>query len=265
MPRDIVNKSIIITGASSGIGAVTAVACAKAGMNCVLNARREEKLRETARKVEAAGRTAKLVVGDATNESIMTEMLDVADRELGGVYAVLANAGYGESVAMHEMEQDALRKIFDVNFFAAMQLLKRSAERLLADKQSGHLLMTSSSLAHITLPLNGAYSATKAAQHHVCRAMNMELKASGIRVSSVHPVGTTTEFFDTAAKKSAEGQKFKRPPKIFMQPPERVAKAIVRCLRKPTPEVWTSFTFRMLAGMMTVFPRTMDLVAREDS
>ena len=53
----IAGKSIIITGASSGIGAVTAVACAKAGMNCVLNARREEKLRETAREVEAAGRT----------------------------------------------------------------------------------------------------------------------------------------------------------------------------------------------------------------
>ncbi|MGE3181013.1 MAG: SDR family NAD(P)-dependent oxidoreductase, partial [Phycisphaerae bacterium] len=139
-----------------------------------------------------------------------------------------------------------------------------SATRLLQANRPGHLLMTSSSLAHITLPLNGAYSATKAAQHHVCRAMNMELKSRGIRVSSIHPVGTTTEFFDTAAARSAGDRTFARPPQMFMQSPERVANAIVRCLRKPTPEVWTSLTFRLMAALMTIFPRMMDLVAKEN-
>ncbi|MGE3181221.1 MAG: SDR family NAD(P)-dependent oxidoreductase, partial [Phycisphaerae bacterium] len=103
MARELSGKSIVITGASSGIGATTALACANAGMNCILNARREDKLREVAKTVEATGRRVQVLVGDASDERCMTEMLDLADRDFVGVYAVLANAGYGESMEMHKM------------------------------------------------------------------------------------------------------------------------------------------------------------------
>ena len=126
--------------------------------------------------------------------------------------------------------------------------------------------MTSSAVAKFTLVNFGAYSATKAAQNHVCRALRLELHPHGIEVSSVHPITTRTGFFRRAdeyvGQPTEPALPFGRAPAWFTQPPERVAEAIVRCLRRPRPEVWTSFTTRLAAGLMTAFPRMADVIGR---
>lgn len=260
MGRAITDRSIIITGASSGIGAATAVACADAGMDVVLNARRVERLEAVADQVRQAGRTAVTVPGGVTDEGLSERLLDAADGLPGGLYAAFANAGYGLDRPIVDMTDEDLHDIFNVNFFAATDLIQRAARRLLERSAPGHLIMCSSCLARFTMPNNGVYAATKAAQNHVSRAMRMELRGTGIEVAAVMPVTTETEFFDASARNSGGAGNGPPVPRPFVQPPQRVARAIVRCLHRPRPEVWTSTPTRLGAALMTACPRLMDAV-----
>jgi short-subunit dehydrogenase len=268
MSRNLTNRTIIITGASSGIGAATAVACAHAGMNVLLNGRDAENLKRVADEVRQAGRRAEIVPGDVTAAGLNERLLDVADETLDGFYAVFANAGYGWKKPAHAVAMEELRSIFEVNFFASYDLVARAARRLLAREESGHLLMCSSAVAKFTMVNFSAYSATKAAQNHVCRAMRLELKRHGIAVSSVHPITTRTPFFERSAKASGEAdvdaeRVFDHVPKWMLQTSDQVARAVVRCLRRPVPEVWTSGLVRTVAGVITAFPRLADVVGRK--
>ncbi len=269
MPRVLTDQVIIITGASSGIGAATAIQCAKAGMDTVLNARRADRLEQVADHVRQCGRKAEIVVGDVTEEGMSQRMLDTAQDAYGQFDVVFANAGYGFERSVVQMADQELRQIFDVNFFASFDLIREAAKRLINDQRPGHLLMCSSCLAKFTLPFFSAYSATKAAQNHLCRAMRLELARNHIEVSSVHPITTTTEFFEVSNQLSGKADNSSTVPdhtsKMFVQSPETVARAIVRCLRKPRPEVWTSHIVRSVAGVMTAFPRFFDLVVRKQA
>jgi short-subunit dehydrogenase len=264
--RDLADRVIVITGASSGIGAATAVACAAAGMDVVVNARRAERLEDVAKRIRAAGRRAEVVPGDVTDPSVTEALLDRAEHALGGLHAVFSNAGYGFQAPVVEQREEDLRRIFDVNFFASVALVRAAARRLRDAGRPGHLLLCSSSLAKLTLPAYSAYSATKAAQNHVARAMRMELRPCGIDVSSVHPITTETQFFESAAARSdgaaaaALASAVRDTPRAFVQTPERVAAAVVRCLRRPRPEVWTSVSVRILAAASVLAPRTVDAV-----
>jgi short-subunit dehydrogenase len=266
MSRDLTNQVLVLTGGSSGIGAATAVACARASMDLVLSGRRADRLGEVAERVRAYGRRAEIVVGDVTEPGLSARLLDTAQEKFGRFDVVFANAGYGFTKPTVEMELAELRRIFEVNFFAAYELLWEAARRLLAQKRPGHLLMSSSAVAKFTLRGFGAYSASKAAQNHVCRAMRMELRPQGIEVASVHPITTETEFFDQAARylgRTPDPRRKLAPPAgWFVQKPEKVADAVVRCLRRPRPEVWTSGTVRLIAGLITVFPRMMDAIGK---
>jgi short-subunit dehydrogenase len=266
MARNLVDQVIVITGASSGIGAATAIACARAGMHVVLNGRREDRLNEVAERVRQCGPSAETVVGDVTEPGLNARLLDTAQQRFGHFDVVFANAGYGFKKPEHELDMTELRRIFEVNFFAAHELISEAARRLVAEHRRGHLLMCSSAVAKFTLPNFAAYSATKAAQNHFCRAMRMELRRHGIEVASVHPITTRTEFVSRAVEYSGEvappAAKPGSPEEWFIQSPERVANAVVRCLRRPRPEVWTSCTVRLMTGLMTVFPRLMDAAGR---
>jgi len=266
MSRNLHGKTIIITGASSGIGAATAIECAKAGMHVVLNARREEKLRQVAEQVERHGVNTAIVVGDVTDEGISERMLDAAEHELGGLYAVFSNAGYGSELPVLKTELDQVRAMFEVNFFASLELVHQAARRLVEHSKPGHLMMCSSCLAKFTMPWHGVYSATKAAQNHLCLSMRAELAAHQIEVSSVHPVTTATEFFEQSARRSGKGNHsdvLDHVPKFLIQKPERVARAVVKCLRRPKPEVWTSALTHTFAAMATFSPRLLDFVMRQ--
>ena len=262
-------KVAVITGASSGIGAATARALAAQGMPVVLAARRLERLNEVAQAIRGQGGAAHAVALDIAAPGASAQLLDAAERAFGRFDVVFANAGYGMERAHHETSEADLRAMFEVNFFAGLDLVTQAARRLIAVGRPGHLLMSSSCLARFTLPYYGAYAATKAAQAMMCRAMRFELQPHGIEVSSVHPVTTVTEFFEqSAARSGLDGGGARVPdhaPKFFVQPPERVARAIVDCLRRPRSEVWTSLLVRLAAGVITAFPGVFDGACRREA
>lgn len=266
---DLAGKVIVITGASSGIGAATAIACAREGMRVVLGARRKDRLDTVAESVRAAGGEAAIVVGDVTDEDNAGALLEEASRSFGGCDIVFANAGYGAEAAFTAMTHEEFRKMFEVNFFASVELCREAAHRWLDADRGGHLIICSSCLAKFTMPYYGVYAATKSAQSMIARAMRHELAPHGIEVSSVHPVTTRTEFFDVALEKSGfEPTTTGVPdhtPKMFIQPPDRVARAILRAIRSPRSEIWTSWTVRFASALFTLWPGLQDLVMRRQA
>ena len=259
----------IITGASAGIGAATAVELARTGHDLVLVARRRDRLAEVAaRASDAAKRLVRteIVTADVSHAGTAARILDEAERAFGRFDVVYANAGYGLERPMHRMTSDELRAMFETNFFSSTELCNEAARRLIAAGRGGHLLMCSSCVAKFTLPSFGAYSASKAAQAHVARAMAYELRPYGIMVSSVHPVTTATEFFEVVREALEDGEEQQYAihdlNKFFVQRPEKVARAIARTIGTSRTEIWTSLPTRVAAGVITAFPWLLDIAVR---
>lgn len=258
---ELAGSSIVITGGGTGIGAATARACAAAGMSVLIAGRRAQPLERVAADIKAGGGTCLGMTLDVTDDEHAVRLLDAAEAAFGSVHAVFANAGRGLDQAGHRTSMEALQSIFEINFFASQRLLAEAANRWLAAAQDGHLLACSSCVARFALPYHGAYAATKGAQDLFCQAMRAELAPAGIHVSTVHPITTTTEFFDVSAEISgrlSHPTGLQQTPRAFRQSPERVARAVVRCLRRPRPEVWTSSLARCTAALRMLFPRLMD-------
>lgn len=262
MRRDLTDRVIVITGGSSGIGATTAVMCAREGMDVVLAARREPQLKEVAQRIEALGRRALTVVCDVNRDEDVTELMRRAVDHFGRLDVLFANAGYGLFSSILDTSDAQMRAIFETNYFGTLRCIRAAVPIMLGDQANGgggngqvsvgdrgHILICSSAVSEIGLPLNGAYCATKAAQDSIGGALRAELHEQGITVSTIHPVGTRTDFFDIAGDPSASNT-----PDSFMQDPERVAGAIVKCLHKPKPEVWPHWPTRLGMAICTALP-----------
>ncbi|MFK7790724.1 MAG: SDR family NAD(P)-dependent oxidoreductase [Phycisphaeraceae bacterium] len=251
MARDLHNKVILITGASSGIGAATALACAEAGMRVSLVARRGDKLQKLAAQIAGMGHKAHFFSADVNNTSDLKKAFANCWETFGRLDAVFANAGYGQIVNLLDMTEIAERAMFETNYFGTTRTLRMAAP-LMKQTADGlkHLLVCSSAASEIGLPTLGVYSATKAAQDSVAGALRAELHDEGFSVTTIHPIGTKTDFMRVAGDDSN-----KNTPAALQQTPEKVARHIVAALRKPKPEVWPSRMTRVGLAMGTLSPR----------
>jgi hypothetical protein len=166
---------------------------------------------------------------------------------------MFANAGYGLCASTLEANDRQVREIFETNFYGTLRCL-RAALPVMQKQGYGHLLVCSSAASEVAPPLYGAYAATKAAQDAVACALRAEVSGDGIAVSSVHPIVTQTEFFVRVDETSSNPAKTVGLPGAARQSPEHVAACIVRCLRRPRPEVWPSLPTRLGVGIAAAFP-----------
>ena len=251
MPRDLTNKVILITGASSGIGAATARACADAGMRVSLVARRGDKLKEQARAIADRGGKAHFFSADVCNDKDMYEAVQDCWFNLGRLDAVFANAGYGQIVNVMDMAAEDERAMFETNYFGTTRTLRQAIPRMRQTPDGlKHMLVCSSAASEIGLPTLGVYSATKAAQDAIAGAMRAELHDEGFAVTSVHPIGTKTDFMAVAGESENNNT-----PAALQQTPEKVANHVVKALRHPRPEVWPSAITRLGLALGTLSPR----------
>lgn len=268
MPRiDLTGRPIVITGASSGIGAATAVACARAGMPVVVGARRADKLRAVVERIAGEGGRAVSRECDVTSPEQCRDLVEACRREFGTVYAVYANAGYGEECPLDGTTDAQVRAMFETNFFGSLNVIRPALEIMKANPgpHRGHVLWCSSCLGKMSVPYYSIYCATKAAQNHVSRAMNLELRERGIFSTSVHPIGTRTEFFQQVRERAKGNKIMHYTPESSMQTPELVARKTLDALRAPRPEVWTGvqgWAVRIGMSLATMMPSTADRVMR---
>lgn len=263
---DLAGRPIAITGASSGIGAATAIACARAGMPVAIGARRVDKLERVASTIRGAGGRVVTVPMDVTSRGDCEALVGACVREFGSIYAVYANAGYGEEAPLHTMTDESVRALFETNYFGSLNVIRAAVARMKDNPgpARGHLLWCSSCLARLALPNYSIYCATKAAQAMSATAMRHELRGLGVYVSSVHPIGTRTEFFEQVQKRAGGQRNSFTLPGFMYQPAELVASKTVACLRRPRGEVWTGLGLCVRFGMSlaTMMPNVTDFALR---
>lgn len=258
MSHNLTDKVIVITGASSGIGAATAVACAAAGMDVVLAARRVEKLESVAKQINALGRRSLVVACDVTQDEDVAQLFERAWSEFGRVDAAFANAGYGIFGTVLDTDLQAHRDIFETNYYGTLRTIRETVPYLQKTSDGlNHILICSSIASEIGVPKFSAYCATKAAQDSIAGAMRAELADEGVVVTSVHPMGTTTEFGDQARALSKDKREAERgsTPGALKQTKEHVADEIVKALHRPKPEVWPSTLSRFVVSLRILSPR----------
>jgi short-subunit dehydrogenase len=261
MGRNLAGRVVLVTGASSGIGAATALLAAEAGMRVVLVARRAERLEAVVEQIASQGGQALAVPADVGELDQVQAAVEQARERFGGIDAVVAAAGYGFSVAATSVDADAHRRLFQTNYFGSIHVAA-AVEPMMRQRGSGHLIFISSIAGKTALPYYGPYAATKAAQSALARSMRLELGPAGIDVSVVYPIGTRTEFFEVSAALSGQTDPVGNTPSFMMQSPRRVGRAIMRCLTHPRPEVWPSRMSHLLATLWTMSPRFCDFCFR---
>ncbi|MBW8481683.1 glucose 1-dehydrogenase [Actinomadura sp. PM05-2] len=193
----------VVTGASSGLGVAFAVALAEAGADVVLAARRAERLKETAAKVEAAGRRALAVPADVSDPERCAAVIDAAVAEFGRVDVLVNNAGVGTAVPASRETPEQFRSVIELNLNGAYWMAQ-AAGRVMQPGSS--IVNVASVLGLITggLP-QAAYSASKAGMLGLTRDLAAQWGArKGIRVNAIAPGYFATEMTDAYAPEHRE-------------------------------------------------------------
>lgn len=259
MPINLAGKPIVITGASSGIGRELAILCANVGMPVVVGARRVDRLDALVAQIRASGGNAHAMACNVDLPEDSAALIECCQREFGSVYAVVANAGFGLEGGVLDVTDEQYDAIFRTNFFGTLALIRPGVAAMRAGPGgTGHVIINSSCVSKMGIPNHSAYSASKAMQDHIGRALRVELDGSGIHVSTVHPIGVATEFSATVERHSGGIRKAVRTPESMKQSPQMVAGLIIRCLRKPRGEVWTHTPTRLGMALLTAFPGLCD-------
>ncbi|WP_075221983.1 SDR family oxidoreductase [Acuticoccus yangtzensis] len=200
-------KVIIITGASSGIGAATARMAARGGARLVLSARRGERIAALAAAIAADGGEAAAQAGDVTDEATHEALVALAHERFGGLDAAFNNAGtMGAPGPLPAMRRDEWDAVIAANLTAAALAAKHQIPALAA-RGGGSIVFTSSFVGHtIGLPGMAAYAASKAGLVGLTQVLAVEHAAAGIRVNALMPGGTKTEMMsDPEAQAWAAG------------------------------------------------------------
>lgn len=181
------SRTAIVTGASSGLGAEIAVALGELGWRVALGARREDRLNEVAKRVEAAGGTAFAHPLDVAAPDSIDAFFDAVEERFGVADVVVNNAGLSIPGRIHEISPDDLRHELTVNLLAPMWMCRRAIPPLLAKGVVGDLIFISSDAARQPRPQQASYSAAKAGLENLARSVGMELEGSGVRCTVVRP------------------------------------------------------------------------------
>ena len=188
-------KTIIVTGASSGIGAAAARLLAEGGARVVLGARRGERLDALTRDIRAAGGTAAYLAGDVSDPDYAAALVALSIDRFGGLDGAFNNAGTtGALGAVTEMSEANWREVLEVNLTGAFHAAKAQIPAL-RTSGGGSIVFTSSFVGHtLGLPGMAAYAAAKAGLIGLTQVLAAEHGAENIRVNALLPGGTMTEM-----------------------------------------------------------------------
>lgn len=255
MRRDLKGKVAVITGASSGIGRATALALAQRDVRVVLGARRTDRLEEAVAAIQRAGGQARALQTDVTKPNEVSRLVGEAVRAFGRLDILVNSAGLGYFGRLESMPVGDARHLFEVNVMGTLYGIQ-AAVPIMRSQRSGHIINISSIVGKRAAPGSAMYAATKFAQVALSESLRLELADAGIDVSIVCPVSTMTEFFETAAARSP----FKIDPSGPIYSAEQVAELIVRCARRPRPEIMVYRPTRLMVILNAISPRLLDRI-----
>ena len=198
MNLTLTGRTLLLTGASSGIGAHFAVVAAAAGAKVVLGARRTDRLDQIVAEIKAKGGEAIAVAMDVADKASTIAAFDAAESAFGPVDSVIANAGMAIESAFLDHTPDEFDQLVSVNLRGVFLTVQEGAKRMMAagsrEREHGRITIISSITAQSIEPGLAAYSATKAAVLQMGKVLAREWARQGINVNSVLPGYIVTEI-----------------------------------------------------------------------
>jgi short-subunit dehydrogenase len=243
-------KTVIITGASSGIGAATAHAFAAAGANVVLAARNAAKLDGLARGL---GGRALAMPTDVTDRSAIDRLIEQTIATFGGIDIVINNAGVGLAAPVAELKAADFERALAVDLLGPLALTQATLPHMRRQGR-GQLIFVSSVVGLRALPYLGGYAAAKAALDRLTESLRVELRGSGIAVTLVRPGATRTEFSQNRLGSGRE----RRRVSARAATPEQVARAILNAAAREPRVAYARLADRLTVGFSLLAPRLAD-------
>ena len=237
----------IVTGASSGIGRATALELARHGAHVALAARRQQALEKVAQEVEALGREALVVPTDVTDREQVQRLVERTLERWGRVDILVANAGVYVRRPIRELRVEDLEFSLAVNFYGSVYAVLAVLPHMLA-RNSGPIVLVTSMDGKKGIPPDAPYVAAKFALAGFGDVLRQELHGTGVYATVVFPGRVDTPLIENL-----------RVPWISAKiPPQKVARAIVKGIRKRAPEIVVPWQARFLIWAHVLSPRLAD-------
>jgi NAD(P)-dependent dehydrogenase (short-subunit alcohol dehydrogenase family) len=254
--RSFSGKTVLVTGASSGIGRATALRLARHGANLVLVSRSEKTLSEVRQECEAAGASTLVAVADVGDAASVDSAFLRASARFGSVDGVVHSA----AALSYGRFEDVPRDVFDASIQTTLigtANVARSALAAFRSSGGGRLVVLGSLLGKISTPYMSSYVTAKWGVHGLIRTVQLEARSTpGIDVSLVWPGGVDTPVYLQAGTYL---RRHGRPPPP-VDSPEKVARVVVRALGRPRRESPVGFANHVVVTGFRVFPGVFDRI-----
>lgn len=223
-------KVVLVTGASSGIGAATARLLAADGHRVLLVARRIERLEALAEEIRSAGGSADPIQADIGTRAAIDDLTEACLSLTGRVDVLLNNAGFGRLDWLEQLDPGSgIDLQFQVNVLGTVHLTQALLPHMI-ERRSGHIINMASLAGFVATPTYSVYAASKFALRGFGDALRREVGVWGIKVTTIYPGGVATEFkAHTGAKRKTNVST----PQALLLTPQQVGKAVVKSIRRP--------------------------------
>jgi NAD(P)-dependent dehydrogenase (short-subunit alcohol dehydrogenase family) len=250
-------ETVLITGASSGIGRATAQELAGRGANLVLVARGEESLDDTADQARAAG-AAEVVVhpADVTDEEAIRDAVEAAVLRFGRLDAVVHAAQVMAYGTIEELPREVFETVVDTAVHGTA-VIARVVLPVFRKQEGGHLVVVNSLLGQVATPLMGSYIAAKWGQLGLVRVLQQEIRdAPGVEISILQPGGVDTPIYSQAA--SWTGSTGRPPPPVYSA--ARLGRRVVGLLDRPRRQVQAGIFNPLITAGFRLAPAVYDFL-----
>jgi short-subunit dehydrogenase len=256
LPLQLQNKTVVITGASSGIGKATALEFARRGANLIIGARRSELLDEVASACRSTGAQCTAVVADVAKREDCKRLIDAA----GKVDVLVNNAGFAIFDSIEKASANDLQQMMETNYFGTVWCTQAALPGMF-ERRDGVIVNVSSIAGLMGYAGMGGYCATKFAIVGFTEALRDEVIGRGVRISLICPGTTETGFFTKAERGKMPGASRL----ILAIKPERVAKAICNSAEDDRYRHILPFAAALYMRLKEVSPRTAHFFMRRVS
>ena len=243
------NKKMLITGASRGIGKAIALHFAKKGYELILVSRSEDDLKSVTLECKRLGAKTYYVLADLSNVSKVKEVIDDIQKTFPNISNLILNAGISTSLTFEDNSLENIQNELNINYLAPVTIIKEYIPAL-KTIGGGNIICISSFSALVPFPGNSSYAASKSALYSLCTSLKIELEPYNIHVGCVLPGSTKTDMT----------KQFHETPFVPFDDPSEIAQCVEDSIQKKEAVVIPGILYNAAALTYKLFPKPVDFL-----